>query len=44
MAGFVDFTWEAAELHSSDRGLREIMLSNDSAMSTSPKRKPAWCR
>ncbi|OXM67298.1 TetR/AcrR family transcriptional regulator [Amycolatopsis vastitatis] len=25
---FVDFTWKAVELHSSDRGLREIMLSN----------------
>jgi AcrR family transcriptional regulator len=25
---FVDFTWQAAELHSADRGLREIMLSN----------------
>ncbi|RSM37409.1 TetR/AcrR family transcriptional regulator [Amycolatopsis balhimycina DSM 5908] len=25
---FVDFTWQAAEMHSADRGLREIMLSN----------------
>lgn len=25
---FVDFTWKAAEMHSADRGLREIMLSN----------------
>lgn len=25
---FVDFTWKAAEMHSTDRGLREIMLSN----------------
>ncbi|WP_410623047.1 TetR/AcrR family transcriptional regulator [Amycolatopsis sp. cmx-8-4] len=25
---FVSFTWKAAELHSTDRGLREIMLSN----------------
>lgn len=25
---FVDFTWKAAELHSTDRGLREIMLSS----------------
>ena len=25
---FVDFTWKSAELHSADRGLREIMLSN----------------
>jgi AcrR family transcriptional regulator len=26
--GFVEFTWKAAEMHSADRGLREIMLSN----------------
>ncbi|MEC3979270.1 TetR/AcrR family transcriptional regulator [Amycolatopsis sp. H20-H5] len=26
--GFVDFTWQAAELHADDRGLREVMLSN----------------
>jgi len=26
--GFTDFTWQATELHSQDRGLREIMLSN----------------
>lgn len=26
--GFVDFTWQATELHSQDRALREIMLSN----------------
>ncbi|HET6707421.1 TetR/AcrR family transcriptional regulator [Amycolatopsis sp.] len=25
---FVDFTWKSIELHSGDRGLREIMLSN----------------
>src|SRR3954467_4095713 len=25
---FVDFTWQSIELHSGDRGLREIMLSN----------------
>src|SRR6266540_5714327 len=26
--GFVDFTWQATELHSQDRGLRDIILSN----------------
>ncbi|HKN54940.1 MAG TPA: helix-turn-helix domain-containing protein [Amycolatopsis sp.] len=26
--GFAEFTWQAVEMHSSDRGLREIMLSN----------------